>query len=393
MPLFRYHALGAEGEKVKGVIDADGIASAKEKLLAQKILVTSVEPIKEKESSKRLSGTMVLDFTRSLGQLLGAGLPLYESLQTIEEKHRTHRTHPLFLDLCDQLQAGSPFSTALLRHSESFDSVYISMVKAAEQTGSLPQIFEKLSLFLTRRQKIQKQLKTAMIYPAFLGGFCLIVVLILLLVVIPTMSPLFEGRPLHPITAIVLSLSQFLIQNRFLLSAITLFSLVGASVWIRRPQAKKWVQTFILHIPFVKTVALQSALIRFTRTFGILLGGGIPLLDALKLSKKVTNYSLFESIFENAEKDVLEGKSLSHSLQASPLIPQLVTRMVSIAEETGRMGPMMHHVADIYEDELEKNLQQLTTLLQPALLLLLGFIIGIVLLSVLIPLTDTSALS
>jgi len=392
MALYRYQALGEGGKKMAGVIDADSLASAKEKLLYEKILIVELKKLHEQEKKKVLKQALVLDFTRSLGQLLGAGLPLYESLQTLEEKYRKTRAHPLFLDLCDQLQSGSSFSAALERYPESFDPVYISMIKAAEQTGSLPRIFDELAQFLRRRQKTQKQLIAATIYPAFLGAFCCFIVAALLFFVIPTMAPLFEGRTLHPLTAIVLSTSRFLIANQAALLVVVVGVVGGFVLAFRRPEAKKVLQKLILKTPFLKTVVLQAALIRFTRSFGILLCGGIPLLDALKLSKKVTNHLLFQEVFEAAEKNITEGKPLSLELKSSPLIPPLVSRMAAIAEETGRMGPMMHHIADIYEDELEKNLQQLAALLQPALLLLLGLIVGVVLLSILIPLTDTNAL-
>jgi general secretion pathway protein F len=390
MPLFKYRAVGGGGKRVEGVIDADSYVAAKEKLRREQVMVTALETLKEQQRLK-LSAAVLLSFTRELGQLLRASLPLYESLVTVEEKYRAHKVHPLFLDLCDRLKGGASLHAALAAYPESFDAVYLAMVKAGEATASLPYVFEEISQLLTRQQKLKKQLISAMTYPAILGGFCLLVTLSLLCFVIPAMQELFEGRTLHPLTQTVLSISKFITGNGTLLLSILFFSTIALFFGMKTPRFKMAIQQQVLRFPLLKTMVIQSALIRFSRAASVLLSGGVSLIEAFSLSRRVMSYAILEKVFEEATKRVTEGGKMSEELKKSAIVPQLVTRMLAISEETGKIGPMLQHVADIYEEDLEKSLSQLTTLLQPALLILLGVIVGVVILSVLIPLTDVSS--
>lgn len=391
MALFRYRALTAEGKNVSGVIDADSLSLAKERLGKQQVMVTHLLPLNAKEKEASLDSALLLTFTREIGQLLGAGLPLYESLLTIEEKYRKHKAHPLFLDLCDRLKSGSSFSAALKNYPKSFDRIYLSMVQAAEQSASLPYVFDQLSALISKQQKLRKQITSALLYPAFLGSFCLFVIFALLLFVIPSMQELFEGRALHPLTQTVLFLSRFVNEKGLFLLAgfgTLIFSLYFL---FQKKEGRIFLQNLCLKLPFFKTVLVQSALIRFARATSILLTGGVPLLEALSLSRKVMKNILLEKVIEDAERSIVEGKRLSAHLASSPLIPSLVSRMLSIAEETGKMAPMLESIANIYDDDLERDLMQMTALIQPALLLVLGGVVGLVVLSILLPLTDVSS--
>ncbi len=391
MPLFRYKALAEGGKKISGVIDADSFESAKERLLRQKILVTKLFSHDKGEKETVLDSSLLLSFTREMQQLLTAGLPLYESLLTIEEKYRKSRAHLLFLDLCDKLKTGSSLSAALKKYPKSFDTIYITMVQAGEKTGALPWVFEQLHELIARKQKLKKQLISALSYPLFLGAFCLLLVLGLLLFVIPSMQELFEGRSLHPITATVLATSQFVIENSMTLLC-TICSLVVSLIFLfKQPRTKKGLYQQLLKLPLIKTVATEAALVRFCRASSVLLSGGVPITSALSLARSVMNHPFLEQGVQRAEQKIVEGKTLSEELKLSPHIPPLVVRMLAIAEETGKMSEMFQNIADIYDQQLEKNLTQITTFLQPAMLLTLGAIVGLVILSILLPLTDVGS--
>lgn len=391
MALFRYRAYTQDGKNVSGVIDADSYLLAKERLLKQQVMVTGLQLLDDKQGEISLPSSLLLGFTRELAQLLRAGLPLYESLLTIEEKYRTHKAHPLLLDLCDRLKGGSSLSSALKNYPKTFDKVYLSMVHAAEQSASLPYVFDQLTLLLSRQQKLKKQLFSALAYPAFLGVFCIIVVFSLLFFVIPPMQELFEGRRLHPLTEVVLSLSRFMNENGWLLLISFLAFAVLLFALFRSEKGRRLIQNACLKIPFFKTIIIQSALIRFCRANSVLLAGGVTLLNALSLSRKVMRNPFLEDVIAKAEEKIIEGKRLSEELKTSSLIPPLVVRMLSIAEETGKMAPMLQNIAEIYEEDMEKDLAQMTALLQPAVLLVLGAVVGLIVLSILLPLTDVSS--
>lgn len=390
MAIFRYRALTETGKKINGVIDADSMVHAKEKLRKEKILVTKLANL-QKKKEVILKSSMLLAFTRELKQLLNAGLPLYESLLTIEEKYKRHKAHSLFLDLCDRLKGGNQLSIALKAYPKSFDPIYISMVEAGEKTGALPWVFEQLNQLTERKQKLKKQLISAMAYPAFLGVFCFLVVLALLLFVIPSMEELFEGRDLHPLTQLVLSSSQFLHHHFFSLTFLTVGTIFGLITFFKQEKNRVRLHAIIQKIPIMKTVFTQAALIRFCRSSSILIFGGVPLVTALNTARRVMRHALLEEAVEKAEKHLVEGQSLSSQLKNTHF-PPLVSRMISIAEETGKLPEMLQSLSDIYDQELERSLAHITTFLQPVLLLILGGVIGLVILSILLPLTDVSSL-
>ena len=391
MGLYQYTALTEDGRKNIGMINADSLELAKERLRKQKILVTKLAHYKKQGDQLTLSPNLLLSFTRDMHVLLKAGLPLYDSLQALEEKYRRTKMHSLFLDLCDQVKQGCRFSDALKKYPKVFDLVYISMVKAGEESGTLTGSFEELAKLTHREQALKKKLSSAMIYPAFLGVFCLGVVSILLFFLIPSMAELFEGRTLHPMTQAILSLSRILNAHTFSICAGTAGAILSLLLCLRHPKGKEKVKNTFLFIPIVKRLYIEVVMARFSRVFSVLFNGGVPLLECMRLSKKVMKYPALEKVITEAEEKIVEGKRLSEEFAKSPLIPSLVVRMLSIAEESGRVAEMMGHLSNIYEENIERSLGRVTVLLQPVMLLLLGIIVAVILLSVLLPLTDVSS--
>jgi general secretion pathway protein F len=391
MPLYRYQALSKEGKKLLGVVHADSYEVARELLRKQKIYVVNLTHYQEKTKALHLPGSLLIAFTRDLSQLLKAGLPLYESLLAIEEKYRSYKAHPLFLDVCDKVKHGKSLSMALQAYPKTFDQIYISMVASAEETGSLPTTFIQLEKLISKQHKLKKQLVSAMIYPLFLLSFCVIVVIALFFFLIPSMQQLFEGRVLHPMTRCVLSTSVFLREHGLFLNTSVMLMLAGSIVFFGREQGKRIVQKGLLKIPILKRMITQSVLVRFCRALSVMLSGSVPLIEALKLSKRIMNNPWFEEAITKAESQVMQGGKLSEELGKSPLIPSLMVRMLSISEEAGNAPEMLQNIAEIYEEELEKGLLRFTSLLQPVMLLFLAVVVGIVILSILLPLTDVGS--
>ncbi len=392
MPLFQYKALREDGRESKGVIDADSLYMAKERLRNQKILITTITSISASRSTKiKLNEAQLLSFTRELAQLLKAGLPLYESLVTIEEKQRSSKVHVLFADLCDLLKNGTSLSASLSRYPETFHEIYLSMVKSAEQTGSLFEAFSQLTLLISKQQKLKKQLFASLAYPAFLGCFCLLVIGALFFFVIPSMKELFEGRSVHPLTHVVIVISDFLNKHVLSLVCYLVFFILSLCFLCKQDFFRTWFSKFLLTLPYIKKIITQSSLIRFFRAMNMLLGGGVPLVQSLCFAKKAVNNAALADLISKTELKVVEGKKMSQLFAEAPFIPPLVVRMLTIGEEIGNMNLMMQNMAEIYEEELDKDLLQLTTFLQPAVLLFLGAVVGLVVLSILLPLTDVSS--
>lgn len=390
MPLFRYRAIATNGKELKGAIDADCLETAKEKLRKQQFLVTSLTHLQVKQKELVLAPPLLLIFTKELSQLLKAGLPLYESLLTIEEKYVRHKAHSLFLDLCHRLKEGYPLSESLKKYPHTFDTIYISMVHIAEQSGNLISTFEQLVQIIAHQQMMRKQLKSALTYPGVLFCFSFLIVLGLLLFVIPSMKELFQDRSLHPVTAFVLGLSNQLNKHiwTFFLSVLILCT---ATLLALKKFFKELIYPILIQLPYVSTLLFHNTLLRLSRTMAMLLSAGVPLIESIALVKKIVRHPLLEKVLIDAQQKLAQGKKLSWICNEHPIIPALMTRMLSIAEETGKMEEAFFHLSKIYEEELEKHLAQISAFLQPIMLIALGAIIGLVVLSILIPLTDVGS--
>lgn len=391
MGLFRYKAISESGGKVSGAIDAESIRDAKLKLMRLQVIAIKVSPITDKEMKQSLATKEVLGLTREIARLLQAGLPLFEALSALEEKYRGQKAHRILFDLCEQIKTGHSLSSALSRHAKTFDILYISMVSNAEKTGRLALCFEELSHLLSRQLHVRKQIVSALLYPSLLGTFCLVVLASLLFFVVPSLSELFEGRDLHPFTKIVFAASHFACNSKlFLLVCLMLCAASGIAASIS-VKFKQKIFHLAIRMPVLKKLFAKIAFVRFARAAATLLEGGVSLLATLSQSRTVMRHPFLEQIIADAEEKVAEGKPLSSCFENQPLIPPLIPRMLGISEQSGKLSFTMQQIAQIYEEELESTLTQFANLAQPVLLLFLGALVGFVLLSVLLPLTDVSS--
>lgn len=390
--LFQYRYIDDKGKKRKGFIDALHPREAKEKLRLQKILIIEINPTEaKKKKSNRFRKDDLITFTTQLSSLLQAGMPLYESLLSLEEQYRNEPSHPIILTLCERIKGGDSFSSSLQHFPESFSHLYCSLVAAGESVGELALTLEKLASLLHKQRKLKKQLTTALVYPALLFSFSLVVMFMLLIFVIPSLKTLFEDRDVNRFTKSVMFISDFLVNKWVFYLPMMIGAAASLYFVVNAPEKKRWFQRQFLRLPFLKTLITQTVIARFCRTMGTLLQGGVSLIQALQISRKVMQNPFFEGIVEEAEGKIVEGSLLSKELKKSPLIPTLVVRMLSIGEEGGNTAAMLNKIADLYEEEVEKSLTRLTALAQPIILLIMGGIVGIIMIAVLLPLTDVSA--
>ncbi len=391
MAAFRFEGFNPSGKREKGFIHADDLREATEKLRNRSFFITDIKEVAEKEKWKALSPKEVLLFTKELARLLEAGLPLFDSLITLEEKYRKHSCHPIIVTLCDSIKHGSSFSEALRKHPLSFDPLYLSMIENAEKTGSLVMALHELARLSSRSLNLKKQLLGSLLYPFLLLTFCFAILATLIFYVIPSLSDLFEGRRVHPLTGFILSISKALSSH----VEIFIFSLLGLGFLFLflffSKKGKRKLQEIAHNMPFVGNLLHTASLVRFCRSAYALLHSGVPLLETLLLSKKVIGNPKLEAVLQEAEKHLLTGGKVSEILEKSSLFPPLFTRIFSLGELGGSLSKMLYHLAEIYEDDLEKHYTRLTQMAQPMILLFLGLVVGFVLLSVLLPLTDVSS--
>lgn len=391
MPLYQYEAVTERGKKTFGSVDADSLQDAKMKLVRRQIAVIKIDILSEKQLKTFLKKKDLLALTSEISRLLQAGLPLFEALSALEEKYRGQKTHRLLLDLCDKVRSGQSFSQALGRHRDTFDLLFISMVANSEKTGRLSAALEEIAFLLGRQIKIRKQIISALLYPALLASFCMVILSSLLFFVIPSLRELFDGRDLHPFTRIVFACSAFACNAKGFIAICFILSVSGGIYLFSSSQGKKQFSTFASKLPFVKGLLAKIAFVRFCRATATLLDGGLPAMTAFAQARSVMRHPVLEEVIARAEEKISEGEPLHVPFQNHPLIPPLVPRMIAIAQQGGKLPFMMQQIAQIYEDELETYLSHFASMAQPILLLVLGGLVGFVLLSVLLPLTDVSS--
>ncbi len=390
MALFKYETINQSAKKNHGLLEAENISEAKQKLIRQSLFITSIKPIAPSNKSL-ISREEKLNLTKELSRLLKAGIPLYESLQALEEKYRGQSGQMLLLDLCEQVRSGHPLSLALQKHFTTFDPLYISLIETAEKTGRLEEALDDLADLMTKQQILRTQLTQAILYPSLLLGFCFFVFGLLIFYVVPSLQELFEGRTLHPFTEFVFSLSRFVCKSKFIL--LIGFSLVAAALGFLSFSTywKKKIGKALILMPFISSMYLKIGFIRFFRSASTLLAGSVPIISSISQAKTTVDHPKLKKLIEEAEEKLRQGQSI-HTCFINPnLIPPLIPRLLSIAEKGGNLPKMMKQIADIYEEELNRFLSQFSTLIQPILLIILGLIVGFILLSVLLPLTDVSS--
>jgi general secretion pathway protein F/type IV pilus assembly protein PilC len=265
------------------------------------------------------------------------------------------------------------------------------MIANAEKTGGLARALQELARLIDRQLQMKKKLLGALLYPAFLGTFCLVVLGVLLFFVVPSLFDLFEGKELHSFTRFVFACSHFALRAKWFLAA-ALGCVISAAVWaVFFDQGKLFIKKLFLRFPGVRDLWAKIALARFFRASATLLEGGLPALFAMQQAGKTLRHPGAEKSMEEALRQIQEGELFEKALSGKMFIPPLIPRMLGIAQSGGSLPVMMHQIASIYEEDLEKSFTRITALAQPVLLLILGAMVGFVLLSVLLPLTDVSS--
>lgn len=391
MPLYQYQAIDNEGKKRSGLMEGVSESDVKGKLRGQRMMVMQLTEKKAASSRQNLRGDDLVGFTLQLSQLVNAGIPLYESLLAIEEQYRSEPYHRILLSLCEQIKAGTSLSEAMSNYPQSFDKLYCAMVMAGESIGALDMVLRELAGLLEKKAKLKKQIVTAMVYPSILAVFAFLVILLLLGFVIPSIEQIFIGRELNTFTTIVLGISRFFRSYWWLC-----FGLLGGLVTylvlgIRSKAGKLWMERNFLKVPFIRTLMVQAAVARFSRTMETLQRGGLTIMDSLRISRGVMGNIVLEEEIARAEERIIEGSSLSAEIGKSEWFPPIVPRMLSVGEDSGTTVAMLGRVADMYEADLEKTLQRVMALAEPVILIIMGVVIGVILLAILLPLTDVSS--
>lgn len=381
--LIKYKKLTVTGALIEGTADYDSLEDAKNQLINQGELLLELKLLKSKQEFK-LNSSELFEFTYQMHQLIAAGLPIYESLLSLKEKKVKYSD--LIDKIAGKIKEGLSLSKTLASYPLCFDTLYLAIIQASEASGEIKEGFNSLKNLLEKRAKILKILKSAFVYPSILLTFAVIIVLALIFFIIPSLKELFEGREVASLTKMILEVSNFFNAHiiEFFLFQILLVGGVCYSYITGR--LKKLVLNIFSYIPFCQTLTLSLKLENFFFCLSLLLKRGINLKDALVLTKTVLQHEQLEQNVTSIINNVLMGKKFSDAI--SHPFPYVAKRMVALAEETGRLSENCEMLALLFQEDVEKKLSQLASFLQPALLAFIGLIVGLVVLSILLPLTD-----
>ncbi|GIW46527.1 MAG: type II secretion system protein GspF [Deltaproteobacteria bacterium] len=398
MPVYKYKAINEKGKTLQGIIDAESPKAATEKLKRQGIFLSSLKEVKE-EKTKRfflfrgISTSELAVTTRQFSTLISAGLPLEASLVALSEQTDDPRLKQVLTQVKDRISEGSSLTNALKEHKNIFSDLYINMVKAGEASGTLDIVLLRLADFLEKQAALYSRIKSALIYPLFMFLIGSGVLFFMMTYVIPKIARIFEesGKALPLITVILIEISTFLSENPL----IILFILTGIAFMLYRfsktRRGKAIIDRLVLRLPIFGKIARMVIISRFTRTLGTLLGSGIPLLEALEISEAILGNSVYIEKLRSIRENVREGTSLARPLRESGIFPPLMTRMITVGEQTGELEEMLVKVADIYDMQIETSVSTLTSLLEPIMILVMGVVVGFIVFAILLPIFDLTS--
>ncbi len=393
MRTFAYTALDALGKRKTGYIDAETREVAISKISADGKFVVQIE---ESETGTargapiargRVSRSDLALFTRRLADLAAAGLPLDRVLQVISEQSENAVLTDISLEVLESVRGGMPVSEALAQHPKYFSEVFTETLRAGEASGQFPEVASKLAEFQELEVARRSEIVSAMIYPAVLTFVAVGVVVFLLMFVVPRLSGVFAdlGGDLPLTTQLLLSSTDFLSGNGLVILGVLIGAYVAYRAWVATPAGRLTRDTMLLSLPLVGKVIQKAIVSRYARVLGMLVYGGVPILESLHLAGLAAGNKLFAKRSELVREDVREGRSIADAMRDAGAFPPVLTHMVAIGEETGDLPKMLSRVSDSLDFEVDNGMRRLTALVEPVIVLVMGTFVGFVVLSVLLP--------
>ncbi len=417
MANFHYSALDAKGEQTDGNVSAASEAEAIQQLRAKGLYPTQiVEEGKEKKgvhtvapakrnakakpkaSKGNLGGRVkpkgLMIFTRQLATLIDSGLPLLRSLTVLEKQEPSPVLRATVGALAENVQGGSTFSESLAQHPRIFNKLYVNMVKAGELGGVLEVVLNRLAEYQEKAQKLKNKIVSAMVYPVIVMFIAVSILVFLMIFIVPKFKEMFTDtqQELPMISQIVFGTSEFFLSRPLVVPNIVfVFILVGIGVflfnlWGRTKGGRTVIDTMKLKIPVIGDIQRKSAVSRFSRTLGTLVTSGVPILQALNITRDTAGNVIISQAIEKVHEAVKEGETIVTPLQASGVFPNMVISMVDVGEETGQLPEMLLKVADVYDDEVDNAVTALTSILEPIMIVFLALIVGSVVFALFLPL-------
>lgn len=404
MAKFKYIALDKEGRELSGVIESTSENRARKELAAQGFSVSRIAEVAAIASDKKataakakkpLFGTGVKKenitvFSRQLSTLLKAGLPLLRALEVIGRQEKNPYFKAVVEQLADNVRTGNKFSDGLSQHPKIFDKLYVNMAKAGEAGGVLDVVLDRLSTFQEKALKTTNKVKSAMVYPIVIMGVAVAIVAILMIFVVPQFQKIFtdmlKGNARMPaLTQMIIDISDFMKENYILTGLIIVGVILFVKIFFKTKIGIRVWDTAALKLPKIGDLVMKSTVARFTRTFGTLLASGVPILEALTITRGTIKNSLISDALSRVHDRVRDGENLSTPLDQQNIFPTMVTSMVEVGEETGQLPEMLNRITDNYDDEVDNSVGAITSIIEPIMIVFLAVVVGTIVIALFLP--------
>jgi type IV pilus assembly protein PilC len=423
MPTFKYSAIGSDGRTVRGTVGADSQQAVVEELRKKNLMPLKIEggrggdapssaapaapasggsdaaPATEaKPVSKGLGGAKpgmrkkeeVVLFTRQLATMIGAGIPMLESLEILREQAESKQFGALLDCVINDVRSGQDLSTSMGRHPKVFNDVYVSMIKAGEASGQIDDILERLADYMEASQRLKRDIKSAMTYPVVSLVMIMGITAFLMMGIVPKFKEVFKSLQvdLPGLTRAILAISDFTQENWiFVLAGFVLLGF-GLHVYKRTDKGSRQWDWLMLHLPVFGPLFRKVGLSRFSKTFATMLKSGVPILGALDIVADTAGNRIIKDAVVNARESVRQGDSLARPLSESPVFPPMVTRMIGIGEKTGSLEQLLEKISEFYDEQVRATVKALTSLIEPIMIAVMGVMVGTICLSVFLPIFE-----
>lgn len=409
MPVYQYEAMDNSGTEVKDSIEAASEAEAQQKIKEQGFFVTKISEKgrggKKKDADKKkkpaagprkkkgfsfgkVKAKQLCTFTRQLSTLQDAGLPILRSLKILEGQSKPGPLKNSLIGVIEDIESGSTLSEAMSKQPKAFDGLYVNMVKAGEAGGALEVILQRLAEFKERAQSLKRKVQGAMIYPCAVIFVATAIVGFIMYYIIPKFKQIFLGfgTELPGITVMLITMSDIVVRYFYLFPAIPI------GIWlilkiIRKNKTGEFVLDWLaLKIPLMGQILSKSIVARTMRTLGTLVASGVPILEGLTIARDTAGNAVFRKAFDNVYAAIREGESIATPLREARIVDDIVVNMIDVGEETGALDNMMYKIADVYDEEVSVLVDGLVSLLEPLMVVVLGFIVGFIVIALFMPL-------
>ncbi len=393
MATFTYDAVDPTGRMVKGKVEADNEQVVLAKLHEQSFHVVSLAEAKAGfkmqvagKAQKIKLQTLVI-FSRQFATMIDAGIPIIKCLDILEGQTKEEAMKMVINATRKDVKSGLSLTDAIAKHPNAFTKLYINMIRAAEIGGILDVILDRLAGFLEKEMEIKGKIKSAMMYPIIVLNFAGVMVIALFMFVLPRFKEIFLSMNVEmpPVTLALFAVGDWLQKFWWVVIICGVGAYVGFKQYDKTPKGHYQIDKYKLKLPIFGDLSLKLSISRFCRTFGTLIASGVPMMRSLEIIGETSGNAVLAEAIANARTSIREGAKISQPLAASGLFPSMVTHMVDVGEETGRLSEMLCKVADFYDDEVDAMVKGLTSLIEPMLIVSMGVLVGFIAISVMSP--------